>query len=76
VEIKKPWPIQKPQYIAQLMVKGMAAGKKEIYPHVWRMLWPVMNNCGLARKMFWAMEQKKMHYNFQVLAAAKAKKNV
>ncbi|MBR2048725.1 MAG: SDR family NAD(P)-dependent oxidoreductase [Oscillospiraceae bacterium] len=73
VEIKKPWPIQKPEYIAKLMVKGMAENKKEIYPHAWRMLWPIMNNCGFARKIFWSMEQKKMRYNFEVLAAAKAK---
>jgi len=74
VPIKKPWPIQKPEYIADLMVKGLATGKKEIYPHLWRLLWPIMNNVGLARKMFWAMEGKKMVYNFEVIAAAKAKK--
>ena len=74
VEIKKPWPIQKPEYIANCMVKGMAKGKKEVYPFVVTLLWPFLNNLGFTRKIFWAMEQKKMRYNFEVLAAAKEKK--
>ena len=74
IEVKKPWPIQRPEYIAKLMFKGMAKGKKEIYPHAWVALWPIMNNFAFARNIFWGMERKKMVYNFEVLAAAKAKK--
>ena len=74
VEIKKPFPIQKPEYIADCMVKGMAKGKKEIYPLVVHLLWPFLNNLPFTRKIFWAGEQKKMRYNFEVLAKAKAEK--
>ena len=74
VEIKKPWPIQRPEYIAKCMFKGMVKGKKEIYPHLWTLLWPFMNNLGFARKIYWSMEQSKMRYNFEVIAAEKAKK--
>ena len=74
IEIKKPWPIQKPEYIADLMVRGMAKGKKEIYPTVVHLLWPFLNNLPFTRKIFWAMEQSKMRYNFKVLAEAKKEK--
>ena len=56
------------------MVKGMAKGKKEIYPLVVHLLWPFLNNLPFTRKIFWAGEQKKMRYNFEVLAKAKAEK--
>ena len=71
VPVQKPWPLQTPEYIADCMIKGMVRGKQEVYPPVWTMAWPWMNNFAFARNLFWAREGKKMKYNFAVLAREK-----
>lgn len=74
VEVMKPWPLQKPNEIADCMIRGMIRGKDEIYPLVWRLAWPGMNNVPLIRNLFWRAEQKKMRHNFAVLEKVKEKK--
>lgn len=49
----------------------MIKEKKEVYPLVWNLVWPCLNNSAFARKVFWGSEQKKMRHNFEVLAKAK-----
>ena len=74
VEVKKPWPVFPAKSIAKIMFKGMAAGKEEVYPWVWKVLGPFFLNLKFTQKIYWAIEKINMRHNLAAIDAAKAAK--
>ncbi len=63
VKIERAWPIMKASTIAKKMVRGMASGRKQIYPLCWEIVYPMMVICPPARDIFWTLERNKFLRN-------------
>lgn len=60
-EFEKPWPIMKPKTIATQMVHGMAAGRKQVFPVCWCLVYPFMVVIPPLRYAYWALEKAKLN---------------
>lgn len=60
-DFEKPWPIMKPKTIATQMVKGMAAGRKQVFPVCWCLVYPFMVVIPPIKHAYWALETAKLN---------------
>ena len=61
IQFRKPFPVQQPELVAKKMVDGIESGKDKISPcFLFDVSKVLMGICPPVRKVYWALEKKKL----------------
>lgn len=70
-DIKRPWPLVSPEYIADLGIKGLKKNKETVFPWFWVLGGPFFQASHTMQNLFWGMEKRKMRHNFKIMYGEK-----